>query len=63
MISERSDLLDNLDLEEYSEHLAKDKKKENMLPILQFIQKELAHPYCDPRFRKTDDDSTEMSDV
>lgn len=41
--------LEELDLDDYAEHLAQVKQKPNMITLLQFIVKELTQPFKDPR--------------
>lgn len=41
--------LQDLDLEEYAQHLASTKSKENMIYMLNFLVAELSTPFQDPR--------------
>lgn len=49
MIMEDPEKLEDLDLEDYAEHLAQVKQKPNMIFLLKFIVAELNCPFKDPR--------------
>lgn len=48
-IMDEPEKLDDLDLEDYAEHLAQVKQKPNMITLLKFIVNELNQPFKDPR--------------
>jgi len=49
LIMAQNHKLDDLDMEDYAEHLAQVKMKPNMITLLQFIVQELTNPFKDPR--------------
>lgn len=53
-------LLDDLDLDDYAEHLASVKNKPNMIHLLKFIVDELTLPFKDPRKINSELDDEEL---
>ena len=48
-IMTKPDILDDMDFDQYAQHLQEAKQRYNMLSILEFIKQELSEPFVDPR--------------
>jgi transcriptional accessory protein Tex/SPT6 len=60
VIMKRPQALDDLRIEEYAEHLATAKKRENFIHTLRFIIEELTIPFRDPRAKQEEMPNEEL---